>query len=173
MATGFFTLFGDEKRAKHLRRNRAICELECGMILISDGLRNRRARPASMFGRAGFVPTGEHLQHPGTYQLFSGDAFCFSHSLDRFDLARSERHLDGGPGRECRFRYVLQFFFKIGQVMGCPEVGQFLDRISFWQFRLFHRFFHSRNRRFSLLVISRAVTGYPLPSGKGITTQNK
>jgi hypothetical protein len=37
--------------------------------------------------------------------------------------------------------YVLQFFFKIGQVMGSPEVGQFLDRISFGQLRLLHRFF--------------------------------
>ena len=59
----------------------------------------------------------------------------------------------------------------LGDVVGVPKSGQFCDRVCLWDPA--HRFFACLNRRISFLVIGRAVTGYPLPSGNSITTQNR
>src|SRR5437870_2972064 len=82
-------------------------------------------------------------------------------------------HSNSRTANENRLGDFLQFILEIGQVVGIPELGQFLNGIGLRQLGFLHRLFHFRYLRFSPAVISRAVTGYPLPSGKRITTRRR
>src|SRR5712691_8968174 len=64
----------------------------------------------------------------------------------------------------------LQLVIEVGNAVGVPELRQLLDRIGV---RNPHAFFQFAYRSLSFALISRAVTGYPFPSGKAITTQNR
>ena len=63
----------------------------------------------------------------------------------------------------------FELIIEIRDAVGVPEFSQLLDRI---YVRNPHAFFQFAYRSLSLALISRAVIGYPFPSGNAITTQN-
>jgi hypothetical protein len=87
-----------------------------------------------------------------------------SHGVSRF-LSRSCRNTHGAG-------HFLEFIVEVGQVVTLPKGRKFLNGAGFRHLG-YHRFLQVPYRRFSLVVMSRAVTGYALPPGNSITTQKR
>jgi len=146
--------------------------------------RSRAQRQAWNGGRAcrGWRRNGEgqpmsggpdFLFHPLADQVLGGHSCGLGHLFHCIRLFRAQWDLNDQPPLENRPLNLFEFSLVVGKVVGIPEASEVVDGVSPGNLVGIHRLAQLRYRRFSRSVIGRAVIGYPLPSGKEMTIQNR
>src|SRR6266496_4449083 len=129
-------------------------------------------RPAAPTPPAAALPAMQLLLHPFTDKRSLLESARRRNPPHRQAFLGTERHANRVSDlfAEHGLADFVELVSEVRNAMGVPELSELLDRIGV---RDPHALFQFAYRSRSLALISRAVIGYPFPSGNAMATQNR